>query len=126
MRLRSKATAAAGAAKARALVIVESPAKARTIQGFLDKEKYTVDFCLGHIRDLARQRMVPKELKKVAPMGIDVNNSFTPIYVPVEAKAEIVARLAAELEDCDELILATDEDREGEAISWHLLEVQER
>jgi len=108
-----------------ALVIVESPAKARTIQKFLDEKEYTVDFCLGHIRDLARARSVPKHLKKnkYCSIGVDVPNDFTPLYVELSGKEEVVKRLKKSLGHHEELILATDEDREGEAISWHLLQV---
>ena len=83
------------------LVVVESPAKARTIQKFLDQDEYIVDFCLGHVRDLARQKDIPKEVKKADPqckMGIDVANDFEPIYVNIAAKADIVRRLKASLE----------------------------
>src|SRR3954449_2963576 len=92
------------------LVIVESPAKARTIAGFLGRD-FTVESSVGHIRDLE-----PKGL------GVDVENGFKPTYVVYEGKKDVLKRLRAALKDADELFLATDEDREGEAISWHLLE----
>ena len=92
------------------LVIVESPAKARTIAGFLGDD-YVVESSVGHIRDLE-----PKGL------GVDVDNGFKPTYVVHDSKKDVMRRLKAALKDADELYLATDEDREGEAISWHLLE----
>jgi DNA topoisomerase-1 len=95
---------------ARPLVIVESPAKARTIAGFLGRD-FTVESSVGHIRDLE-----PKGL------GVDVDNGFKPTYVVYEGKKDVLKRLRAALKNADELFLATDEDREGEAISWHLLE----
>jgi len=91
-------------------VIVESPAKARTIAGFLGRN-YVVESSVGHIRDLE-----PKGL------GVDVDHGFAPTYVVYPAKKDVMKRLKAALADADELYLATDEDREGEAISWHLLE----
>ena len=121
-------------AAGRTLVIVESPAKAKTIQGFLDKDEYVVDFCAGHIRDLPskskevapeyRRQMVLDALKlNVADLGVNVNNGFEPLYVPMAGKAEVLKRLTHLSKDCSRILLATDEDREGEAISWHLLEV---
>jgi len=95
---------------AKPLVIVESPAKARTIAGFLGND-YVVESSVGHIRDLE-----PKGL------GIDVDNGFAPQYVVSPQKRDVIKRLRAALKDADELYLATDEDREGEAISWHLLQ----
>jgi DNA topoisomerase I len=95
---------------AKPLVIVESPAKARTIAGFLGSG-YTVESSVGHVRDLE-----PKGL------GVDVDNGFKPTYVVHASKKDVLRRLRAALKDADELFLATDEDREGEAISWHLLE----
>ena len=108
------------------LVIVESPAKAKKIQTFLPGDGYIVDFCLGHVRDLLKQRDIPKAEKERDPdcrMGIRVLDNFQPMYAEIATKAPIVERLKAELAECSRLILATDEDREGEAISWHLLEV---
>jgi len=109
------------------LVIVESPAKAKTIQKILPSDRYTVDFCLGHVRDLLKQSQVPKEIKQEDPdakMGIRVaGGSFIPLYKEIPSKSSIVKRLKSKLKTCQELVLATDEDREGEAISWHLLEV---
>jgi DNA topoisomerase-1 len=96
---------------AKSLVIVESPAKGKTIAGFLGAD-YDVKASIGHIRDL------PK-----SGLAIDVDNHFTPEYVVSEGKQKVVADLKRALKDADELILATDEDREGEAIAWHVLEV---
>ena len=107
----------------RKLVIVESPAKARTIAGYLG-EGYTVEASVGHIRDLPQPSELPAELKK-GPFGkfaVDVENGFAPYYVVDSDKKKKVAELKRALKDSDELYLATDEDREGEAIAWHLLE----
>jgi DNA topoisomerase-1 len=109
----------------KALVIVESPAKARTIQKFLPGH-FVVESCMGHIRDLPQSaRQVPAELKEQpwARLGVDVADSFRPLYVVPENRQETVDRLREQLATADELVLATDEDREGEAISWHLVEL---
>ncbi|HEX4655690.1 MAG TPA: type I DNA topoisomerase, partial [Mycobacteriales bacterium] len=109
----------------RRLVIVESPAKARTIAGYLGPD-YVVESSIGHIRDLpSRSADIPAEKKKEpwARLGVDVDNGFEPLYVVHPDKKQQVAKLKAALKDADELLLATDEDREGEAIAWHLLEV---
>ena len=110
---------------AKPLVIVESPAKARTIAGFLGDD-YVVESSIGHIRDLPRSAAeVPATHKseKWARLGVDTENDFKPLYV-VTGRAKVQVRhLKALLKDADELYLATDEDREGEAIAWHLLEV---
>ena len=106
------------------LVIVESPTKARTIGGYLGDE-YEVIASVGHIRDLAEPSELPAELKK-GPFGrfaVDVDNGFAPYYVVNDNKRKTVAELKRALKNADELWLATDEDREGEAIAWHLLEV---
>lgn len=106
------------------LVIVESPTKARTISGYLGDD-YEVIASVGHIRDLAEPSELPAELKK-GPFGkfaVDVENDFTPYYVVGENKKKTVSELKRALKGADELWLATDEDREGEAIAWHLLEV---
>ena len=111
---------------AKPLVIVESGAKAKTIAGFLGTDKYTVMASVGHIRDLPRgAKYAPKSVTKpeVRRLGIDVDDHFTPIYVVPDDKKQVVSQLKAALKDASELYLATDEDREGEAISWHLLEV---
>jgi DNA topoisomerase I len=109
----------------RRLVIVESPAKARTIAGYLGPG-YVVESSIGHIRDLPKSSAeIPAEKKKEpwARLGVDVDHGFEPLYVVNPDKKQQVAKLRAALKDVDELLLATDEDREGEAIAWHLLEV---
>ncbi|MFI5047385.1 MAG: type I DNA topoisomerase [Acidimicrobiia bacterium] len=111
---------------AKPLVIVESKAKAKTIEGFLGRDRYVVMASVGHVRDLPHgAKQVPKGVTdpKVRRLGIDVDDHFSPIYVVPDAKKHVVADLKAALKDASELYLATDEDREGEAISWHLLEV---
>ena len=111
---------------AKPLVIVESRAKAKTIEGFLGRDGYVVMASIGHIRDLPHgAREVPKNITKpeVRRLGIDVDDHFAPVYVVPADKKHVVAELKAALKDASELYLATDEDREGEAISWHLLEV---
>lgn len=106
------------------LVIVESPAKAKTISKFLGKD-YFVEASIGHIRDLPGSAAeIPSKLKseKWARLGVDIENGFDPLYViPSEKKAQ-VKKLKDMLKKADHLYLATDEDREGEAISWHLKE----
>ncbi|REL38458.1 type I DNA topoisomerase [Rhodohalobacter sp. SW132] len=107
------------------LVIVESPTKTKTIKKYLPKE-YTVDSSMGHIRDLpSSAKEIPKKYKKESwsNLGINVDEDFEPLYVTPSSKKKIVTRLKKALKDSDELILATDEDREGEAISWHLVEL---
>ncbi|MEM8921910.1 MAG: type I DNA topoisomerase [Actinomycetota bacterium] len=107
------------------LVIVESPAKARTIAGYLGDD-YMVESSIGHVRDLPRTAAeVPKSHKseKWARLGIDVNNDFKPLYVVSNDKRDHVKKLKSLMKEASELLLATDEDREGEAIAWHLLEV---
>ena len=111
---------------AKPLVIVESKAKADTIAGFLGRDRYTVMASVGHIRDLPQgAKQAPKSVTNpaVRRLGIDVDDHFAPVYVVPENKKHVVASLKAALKDASELYLATDEDREGEAISWHLLEV---
>lgn len=106
------------------LVIVESPTKAKTIGGYLGDD-YEVIASVGHIRDLAEPSELPAELKK-GPFGkfaVDVENDFAPYYVVNDNKRKTVTELKRALKDAGELWLATDEDREGEAIAWHLLEV---
>ncbi|GAA4350144.1 type I DNA topoisomerase [Angustibacter luteus] len=107
----------------RRLVIVESPAKAKTIAGYLG-EGYDVEASVGHIRDLPQPSELPADMKK-GPFGkfaVDLENGFEPYYVVDADKRKKVAELKRLLKDADELYLATDEDREGEAIAWHLLE----
>lgn len=106
----------------RKLVIVESPAKARTIAGYLG-DGFDVEASVGHIRDLPQPSELPADMKK-GPFGkfaVDVENGFTPYYVVDSDKKKKVAELKKLLKESDELYLATDEDREGEAIAWHLL-----
>jgi DNA topoisomerase I len=111
-------------APTRKLVIVESPAKARTISGLLG-DGYVVESSIGHVRDLPNNASeVPARFKGETwgRLGVNVDNDFEPVYVvPANKKAQIT-KLRALLKDADELYLATDEDREGEAIAWHLLE----
>lgn len=107
------------------LVIVESPTKAKTIRKFLGKE-FTVESCMGHVRDLPQSaKDIPEKYKKEkwANLGVNVNDEFAPIYCVPKTKTRIVKTLKEKLAEADELILATDEDREGESISWHLLEI---
>ena len=107
------------------LVIVESPAKAKTISSFLGGE-YDVESSIGHIRDLPRNAAdIPAVYKgeSWARLGVDVDNDFKPIYVVSREKRDQVRKLKAMVKDASELYLATDEDREGESIAWHLLEV---
>ena len=107
------------------LVIVESPAKARTIAGYLGPE-FVVESSVGHIRDLPDSAAEIPEKYKGEPwarLGVDVEHGFEPLYVVDPDKKKTVAQLRKQLADADELLLATDEDREGEAIAWHLLEV---
>jgi DNA topoisomerase I len=107
------------------LVIVESPAKARTIAGFLGSD-FVVESSIGHIRDLPRNAAEVPATYKGEPWsrdGVDVDNDFKPLYVVPNEKKEQVRKLKAALKDASELYLATDEDREGESISWHLIEV---
>ncbi len=107
------------------LVIVESPTKARTIKKFLGPD-YQVESCMGHIRDLPQSaKDIPEKYKKEewSRLGVNVGDGFDPIYCIPKTKTKVVRELKALLKDADELILATDEDREGESISWHLVEV---
>lgn len=107
------------------LVIVESPAKARKIGSFLGDE-YVVEASVGHIRDLPQRAAdIPKEYKKFAwaKEGVNIEEEFAPLYVINPDKKSKVAELKELMKYADELILATDEDREGEAIAWHLIEV---
>ena len=106
------------------LVIVESPAKARTIGRFLGDD-FDVEASVGHIRDLAQPSDLPATLKKTgyAKFAVDLDHDFEPYYVVDGDKKKKVSELKARLKEADELLLATDEDREGEAIAWHLMEV---
>lgn len=107
------------------LVIVESPAKAKKIAGYLGPD-YTVMASVGHVRDLcSKVSDLPADVKKQpwAKLAVDVDDQFQAYYVVHDSKKKTIADLKKALKDADELLLATDEDREGEAISWHLLEV---
>jgi DNA topoisomerase I len=109
----------------RPLVIVESPAKARTIGKYLG-DAYQIEASIGHVRDLPRgKKDLPEEYKKEewAYLGINVTDNFNPIYVVPEGKRAQVKKLKDAIKNASELFLATDEDREGEAISWHLCEL---
>lgn len=107
------------------LVIVESPTKAKTIRKFLGKD-YIVESCMGHIRDLPKSaKDIPEKFKKYdwSHLGVNVDKDFDPIYCIPKDKLKVVKSLKEKLEEVAELYLATDEDREGESISWHLTEV---
>ncbi|QTV80040.1 type I DNA topoisomerase [Microbacterium sp. NIBRBAC000506063] len=109
-------------AEGKKLVIVESPTKMRSIQGYLG-DGYHVLSSVGHIRDLADKRDIPADDKKAyGKYSIDIENDFDPYYVVSDRKTKTVAELKRALKTADEVLLATDEDREGEAIAWHLLE----
>lgn len=106
------------------LVVVESPTKAKTIRKFLGKE-YIVESCMGHIRDLPQSsKDIPEKFKKQkwAQLGVDTEHEFEPIYCVPKNKTKIVSLLKDRLKEVDRVLLATDEDREGESISWHLVE----
>jgi DNA topoisomerase-1 len=110
------------ASQGKKLVIVESPTKMRSIQGYLG-DGYEVLSSVGHIRDLADKRDIPADKKQAyGKYSIDIDNGFDPYYVESERGKKTVAELKRALKGADELLLATDEDREGEAIAWHLLE----
>ncbi len=105
------------------LVIVESPTKMKSIQGYLG-DGYEVLSSVGHIRDLASKKDIPADKKAAyGKYSIDIDNDFDPFYVVNDRKTKTVAELKRALKGADEILLATDEDREGEAIAWHLLEV---
>lgn len=107
------------------LVIVESPAKAKTIAGYLGRG-YIVESSIGHIRDLPEKADdIPEKYKEEAwaRLGVNVDHEFEPLYVVNPDKKSQVSKLKQLLKEADELYLATDEDREGEAIAWHLREV---
>lgn len=107
------------------LVIVESPAKAKTISNFLGKD-YVVEASFGHVRDLpAGKKEVPEEFRseKWAEFGVNVEDKYQPVYVVSSDKKKQISHLRKLMKNADGLLLATDEDREGESISWHLLEV---
>ena len=105
----SDKTAAAAKAKTKHLVIVESPAKAKTIKKFLGT-KYKIEASMGHVRDLPKSQL-----------AIDIEHDFEPKYITIRGKGELLAKLRKEIKTADKVYLATDPDREGEAISWHLV-----
>lgn len=106
------------------LVIVESPSKAKTIRKILGSD-FAVEASVGHIRDLPERGEIPDSIKKLpwSRLAIDIENDFSPVYVVSSSRKSTVRELKAALKDADALYLATDEDREGEAIAWHLVEV---
>ncbi|MDB9346199.1 type I DNA topoisomerase [Nodularia spumigena] len=107
------------------LVIVESPTKARTIRNYLPKD-YRVEASMGHVRDLPQSASeIPAAVKaeRWAQLGVNVDADFEPVYVVPKDKKKVVTQLKDALKGVDELILATDEDREGESISWHLYQL---
>src|SRR5947209_18225312 len=107
------------------LVIVESPAKARTIARFLGGD-FVVESSVGHIRDRPRdanETPAAYNGESWARLGVNVDDGFKPLYVVNSEKKQVVSKLKAALKAADELYLATDEDREGESIAWHLMEV---
>ena len=109
----------------KSLVIVESPAKARTIRKILG-EDYTIEASIGHVRDLPQGTKEDPEKNRGedwAYLGVDVDHDFNPVYVISKEKKKQVDKLKSLLKEADQLYLATDEDREGEAISWHLCQV---
>ena len=108
----------------RKLVIVESPAKAKTIGGLLGPD-YVVESSIGHIRDLATRKELPEAFKHEswADLAVDVDNGFKPVYIVSPEKKSQVAKLKKLARDAGEVYLATDEDREGESIAWHLSQV---
>ena len=117
--------AASSAGDSKILVIVESPTKAKTIRKFLGKE-YSVESCMGHVRDLPQSaKDIPEKYKKEswASLGVNVDKHFEPMYTVPKDKLKVVKLLKEKLAEADAIFLATDEDREGESISWHLSEL---
>lgn len=107
------------------LVIVESPTKAKTIKKFLPKN-YIIEASMGHVRDLPQSAAdIPIKLKKEewAKLGVNVEKGFEPLYIIPKGKSKIVTALRKHMKECKAIYLATDEDREGESISWHLMEL---
>lgn len=107
------------------LVIVESPNKVKSISGYLGDD-YQVMASVGHIREIAVPKMLPEEARKIASLkafGVNIEKDFEPYFVVSEGKKRVVSELKSALKDADEVLLATDEDREGEAIAWHLQQV---
>ena len=107
------------------LLVVESPTKAKTISRFLDAN-YRVEACMGHIRDLPESaKDIPDKYRNKSwkNLGVNVDENFEPIYCIPRSKIKVVNSLKEKLKKASELILATDEDREGESISWHLSQI---
>ena len=107
------------------LVIVESPTKARTLSKFLGKD-YRIEASMGHVRDLpANAEEIPADIKDKpwSRLGIDIESGFAPVYVIPKGKKKTVTELKKLLKGADELFIATDEDREGESIGWHLVQL---
>jgi DNA topoisomerase-1 len=122
---KQKASKSKSPSNGHALVIVESPAKAKTIGKFLGRG-FTVEASIGHVRDLPQgAKQIPAQYKNEpwSNLGVDVDHDFTPIYIVPPGKSKQIKLLKDQLKKADALYLATDEDREGEAISWHLLEI---
>ena len=118
----SKATASA----VKRLVIVESPTKARTIRRFLPGNNFQIEASMGHVRDLpSKAAEIPEQYKNKdwARIGVNVDENFEPLYIVSPDKKKIVAKLKDALKAADELYIATDEDREGESIGWHLVQL---
>ncbi len=108
------------------LLIVESPTKARTIRGLLKGKEYRVEASMGHIRDLpSKAAEIPTKYRgeSWARMGVRTENGFEPLYIVPADKKKVVKQLRSALADASEVLIATDEDREGESIGWHLMEV---
>lgn len=121
----AKKSTPSGTTYGTSLVIVESPTKAKTIRKFLGKE-FIVESCMGHIRDLPQSsKDIPEKVKKEkwAQLGVNVDKHFEPLYCIPKDKLKVIKNLKEKLEEADIVYLATDEDREGESISWHLNEV---
>src|SRR5437762_5246380 len=121
----AKKAASKPAKNGKSLVIVESPAKARTISKFLGRD-FTVEASIGHIRDLPQSaKEIPAEYRDQAwsRLGVNVEQNFDPLYIVPSSKSKQVSKLRSLVKEAKDLYLATDEDREGEAISWHLNEV---
>lgn len=113
-------------AQPKRLVIVESPTKAKTIRRFLPGSSFQIEASMGHVRDLpAKAAEIPEQFKKTswARIGVNVEENFEPLYIVSPDKKKIVSKLKAALKDADELYIATDEDREGESIGWHLVQL---
>ena len=94
------------------LVILESGTKTKYFRKYLDSEKYIIDACFGHIRDLEKKKM-----------SIDINNNFAPVYKTIPGKSSVISSIKNKYKHCSSVLLACDNDREGESISWHLSEI---